>query len=278
MFRHEIITTSNSLPFRLVIHRHSAVQITKHWHQSVEINYTIHGDGDYLVAGKFTHISDNDFILINSNDVHGVENIGPGDDRRSITILIPYDEILRLNPNFDSKYFLSKIDNQSVMCEVKKELYGIYESSKIEDKKVAHLRILGHYYLLMSLLFQHFLRDKKSVTSYHDLKKQEKIQYIINFLTENYREKITLEDVAKKFGFSRSYLDRLFKQIVGTSLIKYIQLIRLNFAYQLITETEKPIALIADECGFSNTKSMQKLFKQNYGMSPTNFRKNLKSQ
>lgn len=278
MFRHEIIVTKGILPFKIIIHNSSALQITKHWHRALEIDFTIHGEGDYLTSGHKTHLSDGDFIIINSGEVHGVENIGPGDARRSITILVPFEFLNELLPEISHLYFVSQITDQEIMLKVKTELTRIYQLWTNQHDHENKIEILGHFYLLMALLLRNFVVPKKNIICFNDARKQDKVKDIINFLTANYRDSLTLDEVADHFGLSKAYLDRLFKTEVQTSLIHYLQLIRLQHAYDLLVNTDLPVAVIADQCGFANVRSLQKIFKDVYSATPSTYRKKLKSQ
>lgn len=278
MFRHEIIVTKGILPFKIIIHNSSALQITKHWHRALEIDFTIHGEGDYLTSGHKTHLSDGDFIIINSGEVHGVENIGPGDARRSITILVPFEFLNELLPEINHLYFISQITDQEIMLKVKTELTRIYQLWTIQHDHENKIEILGHFYLLMALLLKNFVVPKNNIICFNDARKQDKVKDIINFLTANYRDSLTLDEVADHFGLSKAYLDRLFKTEVQTSLIHYLQLIRLQHAYDLLVNTDLPVTVIADQCGFANVRSLQKIFKDVYSATPSTYRKKLKSQ
>lgn len=278
MFRHEIIVTKGTLPFKIIIHNSSALQITKHWHRALEIDFTIHGEGDYLTSGHKTHLSDGDFIIINSGEVHGVENIGPGDARRSITILVPFEFLNELLPEISHLYFVSQITDQEIMLKVKTELTRIYQLWTNQHDHENKIEILGHFYLLMALLLKNFVVPKKNIICFNDARKQDKVKDIINFLTANYRDSLTLDEVADHFGLSKAYLDRLFKTEVQTSLIHYLQLIRLQHAYDLLVNTDLPVTVIADQCGFANVRSLQKIFKDVYSATPSTYRKKLKSQ
>ncbi|MCT6889789.1 MAG: AraC family transcriptional regulator [Lactobacillus sp.] len=278
MFRHEIIITQGILPFRIVIHRNSVIQITKHWHQSLEIDFTVHGDGDYFVSGKKTHLKDGDFIVINSGEVHGVENISPGNKRRSLTLLIPAKTMKKLVPNIDNYYFLAQNSDIEKNKAVRDQLFAIYYLWTKKDHKYAQIEVLGHFYLLFSYLLDNFLVQKSEVLTFNEIKKQDKVKEIINYLSQNFTEDLTLSEIAAHFGFSKNYLDRLFKKEVHTSLMHYLQLIRLQYAYQEIANTNLPINVIADHCGFANVKSLQKLFKKFYQTTPKKYRKQQEGQ
>lgn len=278
MFRHEIIITQGILPFKIVIHRNSVIQITKHWHQSLEIDFTVHGDGDYFVSGKKTHLKDGEFIIINSGEVHGVENIGPGNKRRSLTLLIPAKTMKRLVPKIDNYYFLAQNLDIEKNKTVKEQLFAIYYLWTKKDHKYVEIEVLGHFYLLFSYLLDNFLVQKNEVLTFNEIKKQDKVKEIINYLSQNFTEDLTLSKIATHFGFSKNYLDRLFKKEVHTSLMHYLQLIRLQYAYQEIVNTNLPINIIADHCGFANVKSLQNLFKKFYQITPKKYREQQEGQ
>lgn len=278
MYTHEVVTNTKGLPFKVIIHKKSVIQIVRHWHQSVEIDFTIHGDGDYFVAGTTTHLSDGQFIIINSNEVHGVENIGPGNKRRALTLLIPIDFLKTIYPNFEQEYFL--MENQNVRCmkKVKEELYAIYKAwtNKEDSNEVRRLEVLGHFYLLISEMFQHLTAKKTEFLYYHAQNNKEKVKKIISYLEKNYQENVTLDEVATEFGFSRGYIARLFKKEVGKGIVNYLQLIRLSYAYQQLVDSDKSIEYISANNGFSNTKSFEKIFKKVYGKTPYQYRKEKK--
>lgn len=276
MYKHEVVVATKGLPFKVVIHKHSVIQIIRHWHRSIEIDFTVHGDGDYFVSGKKTHISDGDFIIINSNEVHGVENIGPGDKRRSLTLLIPFETLEKLNPNFDQYIILSQNSNPANMKRVKEELFAIYQAWTTLPEEIARMEVMGHFYLLMSELFQHFLTKKNDLLYYRTEKSQSKIKKIISYLDKHYQEGLTLDKVAATFGFSRGYIARFFKKEVGQGMMSYLQLIRLSHAYEQLTSTDKSIEYIASDSGFANTKSFERIFKSVYQVTPIRYRKQLK--
>lgn len=275
MYKHEVVVATKGLPFKVIIHKHSVIQIVRHWHRSVEINFTIHGDGDYFVSGKKTHISDGEFIVINSNEVHGVENIGPGDKRRSLTLLIPWDVLEKLKPNFDQYLILSQSSNPTDMAKIKNELNAIYQVWTTLPEETAHLEVLGHFYLLMSELFQRFLVKKNNLLYYKSEKSQSKVKKIIGYLDEHYQENLSLDIVASNFGFSRGYMARFFKKEVGQGVMSYLQLIRLSHAYEQLISSDKSIEYIATSSGYPNTKSFERTFKAVYKTAPNKYRKSL---
>lgn len=98
---------------------------------------------------------------------------------------------------------------------------------------------------------------------------------IINFLNE-YHTNISLSDVAGFLNRSNSYVSHLFRSKSKMTLRAYCNSLKLLDAKQLITDTDLSITEIALNVGFNDTSHFIALFKEKFGTTPLNMRKNLK--
>ena len=89
------------------------------------------------------------------------------------------------------------------------------------------------------------------------------IEYINSHLTEDW----TLETLEQKFFFSKSYINRAFKQSTGSSVWDYVVLKRLLVARNLLREG-KNATVAAAECGFRDYSSFYRQYKRRFGISP----------
>ena len=96
----------------------------------------------------------------------------------------------------------------------------------------------------------------------------------IAFIEENYKEKITIEDIAKTVNISESYLFSAFKKQMGISPISYLNHYRLSVATELMRNTNKSITEISAEVGVYDSIYFNKLFRKCYQMSPSKYRRN----
>lgn len=94
-------------------------------------------------------------------------------------------------------------------------------------------------------------------------------QTLLTYLEDHYDDNITLEDAAEIMGFSPSHFSRLFKQLTGTGFVRYLNLIRISQAAQLLTESDKKITDIAYLCGFSNIRTFNRAFLEITGYTPS---------
>ena len=91
---------------------------------------------------------------------------------------------------------------------------------------------------------------------------------ILFYLNHNFTDRITVEDTAKKFGFTCNYFGKKFYKRLGVSFNDYINNMRLNYAYSLIVDNEKTIEEIAATCGFSSRTYFSTMFRKKFGITP----------
>lgn len=95
----------------------------------------------------------------------------------------------------------------------------------------------------------------------------------IDFIHENFNQKITLDLLATVTGISKYHFARLFKNETGYSPMEYSISTKLDHAKILLKTTAHSIAAIAAACGYENTGSFINLFTDKVGISPSTFRK-----
>ena len=86
---------------------------------------------------------------------------------------------------------------------------------------------------------------------------------------------LNISDIASEIGLSHSQLYRKIKALTGNSPIELLRSLRVKKARELLAKSEKTVSEIAYEVGFSNPTYLTKCFKDEYGLSPTDFRKSL---
>jgi AraC-like DNA-binding protein len=84
---------------------------------------------------------------------------------------------------------------------------------------------------------------------------------------------VEVTSVAKSFGMSRSHFSRYFHARTGKSPAHYATLVRLERAESMLLETNEPLKVIADSCGFANANHLCKVFRRIRHSSPAAFRK-----
>lgn len=102
--------------------------------------------------------------------------------------------------------------------------------------------------------------------------KHMKIQRVISFLQDNYREQHSLKEIAKKVGLSPYYLAHIFPQEVGLTVMQYRTQMRMATAKEMLRNTKRPITQIAYDLGWNDSNYFSYVFKNETGLSPKSFR------
>lgn len=94
---------------------------------------------------------------------------------------------------------------------------------------------------------------------------------VTNYLIENFKNEITLDDLAKNFSLDKRYLIRVYKKKTGFTPIRFLINYRLEYACILLKQ-DVPINEIAYECGFNDVPNFNVRFKKIIGVTPSEFR------
>lgn len=95
---------------------------------------------------------------------------------------------------------------------------------------------------------------------------------IVEYINQNYRNNLTLNELSDMFSICKSSLNRRFKKAVGCSAREYHSFMRLNCAKDMLLNTGGSVEEIAESCGFSSANYFSLIFKRNVGLSPRQFR------
>lgn len=137
------------------------------------------------------------------------------------------------------------------------------------------LPIRANIYLSMTSLLRHYctVKNDSERMIYHNVLR---LRPVINYIAEHYAEKIYVEKLAEIIMVSPDYFTKMFKDSIGKTPVDYINGIRVNHSMQLLIDSDKSIAEIAEDIGFCNANYFHKIFKQYMEMSPLAYRKAVK--
>ena len=95
----------------------------------------------------------------------------------------------------------------------------------------------------------------------------------MHYVQMNIRQNLTPSSIAQNVGFSSSHLSRRFKMETGVTLNQYINQQHIIVARRLLKHTFMPIREVAEHCGVSDWNYFTKIFRNEVGCTPTEFRK-----
>ncbi len=146
-------------------------------------------------------------------------------------------------------------------------LFGNMHEALMSDKLHGNLRASGHLYSFLIELE----RCKNGAGSRSETNRA--VIKCVDYIDNNYRHAITMEQLCKVSGVSKQYLCRLFRTALDARPMEYIAKRRIQAAKELLTETRMSIEEIVEQTGFCDSSYFCKLFRRYEGITPTQFRK-----
>ncbi len=100
-----------------------------------------------------------------------------------------------------------------------------------------------------------------------------RLRRFIRYVDENYMHKLRLADFAAQEGCSLSYLSHFIRQTTGMTFQEYVTAVRFNSACKLIADTDMRLLDVCVAAGFSDYRYFSRAFRQQYGLTPEEYRR-----
>ena len=162
----------------------------------------------------------------------------------------------------DSKWYM--VGSAGSRCEhVFRELY---ESASYADHTVLQLKVLE------LLLLLERIPQESGMDSYYSAEQTLLAHHLRDHLLTNREGYVSLAQLAAEHEMSVSHLQKLFKQVYGVQVYRYIKEYRLEQAAVELVRSRKPITEIAQRAGYDNASKFSESFKKRYGKTPSRYR------
>lgn len=107
-----------------------------------------------------------------------------------------------------------------------------------------------------------------------EVRNAERIKAMLSFIHEHFGSDLNMEMIAASASISESECLRCFRATISTTPIQYLKQYRLQQAIQLLLNTEEKISEIATRCGFQDMSYFTRVFREEIGVTPSQYRKN----
>lgn len=250
------------------VYKYPTKMLQAHFHEKHELYFLERGKTKYFIGNEVFLLEPGDMIFVPKGIFHKTDNQEQGDIERFI---FSFDDDA-VDPG--NKKYIEELKAHKLVCIPKEKVYKIQnilrQTEKEQEKK-------EHGYLDMRRLFLNQVLILMSRYSAREEKKLSEtymfVQNIAKFISENYNQNLSLEYLSQKYAVSPSYLSRLFRQITGVGLNKYINISRITAAEKLLLDSEMNITKIATECGFNDSNYFATVFKEVKGITPKKYSK-----
>ncbi|MEL7563905.1 MAG: PocR ligand-binding domain-containing protein [Dehalobacterium sp.] len=112
------------------------------------------------------------------------------------------------------------------------------------------------------------------VEIYKDRKNLQAVQKAADYIRKNYRNKLTIDDIAHDVFLSSCYLSRIFKQSLGCTLMEYLAQVRVEKAKDMLKNPQFNVMQVAEKSGFDDPSYFTRTFKKVEGVTPSKFKQN----
>lgn len=274
---HENRTYHSTFPFTVMVS--NDIDFLAHWHNDLEIVYVFEGSIRMGINSEMRVLEAGDMAICSSGDIHYYDS----KDSTSKIMLVIFNPSLigfpggwPLNVKLTSPFIEKRLAIREEEVGINNRLSVILQELMREyNQKLEYHEqlIIGLLHEWSGLILRHVPLDK--IDPHKDKRRitnMKIMQGVLEYLDVNYMHAITLADAARQANMSLFYFSRFFKSISGMSYIAYLSNIRVNQAEQLLLTTDKTVLDIALECGFTNIRTFNRVFKQIKQRTPSELR------
>ncbi len=259
-----------------------------HWHQDVlEIILPIKGSVQVYAGFEQILVKEGDFWFVNNLHVHHIES---SDDAIVVFIHLDLNYFEKYYEYIKHTFFRSNMytmdSAQSVSDNYDDETRKGYKTrflsllvsillDILSNDPMAETLIMDSVYQLVASIVNEFLwikfmRENKDSISEVQLNRYLRI---IKYIRENYQEKITVEDIAKREYITENYFSHFWKDFSFFSFKDRLNYERVIMSEIFLLSADMSINSISEKVGFSDVKYYYKHFKKWYGVNPSEHKK-----
>lgn len=244
-----------------------------HCHSVYEIYYFISGDAEILIEGKKYKLVPHSLILLAPGVLHGIQVNSSEDYVRNVLYIAKKDVIPeRLHILTDIVPDIKKEPSKAFIYEhaeafhMDQFYYNIYQL----DNQPKEFQEMFEPIFNEAFLAQLYILCRALKPSNVEIRTDKKITEIVNYINLHLTELLSLEQISSKFFISKNYLNKLFKQYLGTTVIEYIRYKRVIIARQYMIQDGESAMNAALKVGFSDYSSFYRTYRKYIKTSPRN--------
>ncbi|MBP1962405.1 helix-turn-helix domain-containing protein [Paenibacillus aceris] len=257
------------------IHRSGSFERTQHMHDMYELYYLYEGERMYFIRDRSYLILPGDLVLINRRELHATSD---SDKLGHARVVMNFSDTFLESVKDDAPFLLDAFTHATPVLRLDLPTRRFVEDilgKMILEAKETHLGqtfALRHFLIELLLFTARFVRLHPVTSPEHVSPLHRKISTIVRFINTHFAESMRLEELAERFEISPAYLSRMFKEITGFSLVEYVNLVRVQEAQRLLTETKVKVIVIAEQVGFGSLVQFGRVFRQITKTTPLRYR------
>lgn len=281
----ETIHGDYGFPFQIdrnVLSQYEHNRFGCHWHSDLEFTVVSDGAMEYQANDTVYRLTAGSGMFVNANCLHTAWSQEGMDCAYRTFIFNPvliygyensvietkYVSPLIKSQQFSSCFLDRKNENHNRMIRILSEIDAIHSGAPAGYE----LQIRDRLSELWILLFQEF-RSATDGGESPGSKNIPRLKQVLNYIHQNYREKMTLDGIARSCNVSRGECCRFFKKIMRQTPFEYLLAYRIQKSLPLLLENEMNVTEISESVGFSSASYYSEIFRRSMFCSPTEYRR-----
>ncbi len=250
-----------------------------HWHREFELAFIHSGNGEFRIGDSFIPISAGDIIIVKPGSIHSTEKTG---SRKLIYDTIVFDEsflfgnhsercyteYLNIYNREDSKLALPigrANPDYALIRQCTEQLFEAAEKHSGEGDFTVKIKLAEIFRLVL---------ESGIIETGHTYElASDPVRPAIDYIRNNYSEKISVDTLAGECHLSKSYFMNLFKKVTGTTVIGYLMQVRIDKACRLLANENMTASETALSVGYTNISNFNRQFRQLTGSTPKEYKK-----
>lgn len=277
----EKFLSNNSM---IMVRKHTRfVHFPKHKHDYIELNYVYNGTLNQTVGSEKLTLKKGDILFLNQHIEHELEACGKEDI--IINFIIKPEFFTFIFSYLTAENLLSQFLISSLFQQTGTGQFLYFAISEVESIQQLIEKILGEFIkptimsestikLCMGLLFIELIKHSDKVRYKEDGYKQQAIVESLMYIEEHFQH-ASLTELAKKLNLPHYTLSKEIKRATNFTFKELLQEKRLRVAKELLEHTTLSITSIVETVGYENISYFYRVFKNNYGITPKQYRDKL---
>ena len=234
----------------------------EHLHSHAEILYVLEGENRITIGDHVYFMHRGDCAVIFPGEIHSYHS-----SEHNLAFLLIFDTVLSGSFQYSLKNCRSLAPHLPASSLPEDISLAVQRLSEIDLQKNLPLAS-AWIQVILALVFPLMKLTNETRTKSENLTYQ-----LIHYMSEHFREPITLSSLARALHINKYYLSHTFSEKLHMSFPQYLNYLRAEYAADAIQSSQKPLAQIWEDAGFTSQRSFNRAFFESKGMSPTEYRK-----
>lgn len=245
------------------IRQYDNINFTGHLHRSAELVSVLEGELILSLQSRHEKISAGECALIMPDKIHSYETP------------ISSKSIVHVFSSDNTGAFFSNVrgtEGETARFTPTNEVFDFYVDTVVRRRDYGRYALKGCLYLMLDAYCGQTIFVPNGTKKNSSI-----IESMFSYISEHFRERITLSDLETTCGYSAHYLSRVFSDAVGINFKRFVNELRLEYARELLNNTTLSVTEIAYKSGFGSIRSFNRAFGEEYHSAPRQSRTSIQN-